>query len=48
MGAKEDWTAKVNAKGDEIRDAKKAKAAKEAIMPRFSYSSFRALSSSRL
>ena len=32
MGAKEDWTAKVNAKGDEIRDAKKAKAAKEAIM----------------
>ena len=33
MGVKEDWTAKVNAKGDEIRDAKKAQAAKEQIMP---------------
>ena len=33
MGVKEDWAAKVNAKGDEIRDAKKSKAAKEAIMP---------------
>ena len=29
MGAKEDITAKVNAKGDEIRAAKKAKAAKD-------------------
>ena len=32
MGAKEDITAKVTAKGDELRELKKTKPAKDAVM----------------